>query len=146
MSRASQLFHAIVVVGSAMAPSCGGKAVIDGGLGGAGGAGGSSSKTTTGATTGNTNGSTSGFVSAGPGGVTGAGGSTGVSTVTGGSPHSPSECVKTADFHCQSYKPYTNCQCVPGSPSKKEDCGSAPFQCDGGYDPPIGCECIAIIK
>ncbi len=125
MSR--KLFHAIVVVGAAIAPGadCGGKAVIDGGSGGGGkgGGGASSSSAKSGATT-----------------------SGDLAITAGGGVTSPEQCAKTADFHCDSYMPYTNCACIPGSPEKPSDCKNGEqFVCHGGTKPPIGCDCIVAI-
>ena len=58
-------------------------------------------------------------------------------------PISPSDCVKTADYHCQQWEPIElGCQCIADSPAEADDCPpeGGGFQCHS-YDPPIGCDC-----
>lgn len=60
-------------------------------------------------------------------------------------PDDPSACEKTQDYHCQSYEPMTGCRCVPGSPASESDCASPAFLLCRVEEPPIGCECITVI-
>ncbi len=163
-NHAKRLFHTVVVVGAAFAPGCGGKVVFDG-TGGAGGSGvgngagngstaqgpnGSSSKGAT-ASTGSSDPcqSVDPSTCASPAQYTCApcGEGFGMKCVCDTkAPLKPTDCVTTADFHCQSYMPFTGCTCVPGSPTSASQCAdSLYFQCLGGFSPPVGCDCITVI-
>ncbi|MDF2693032.1 MAG: hypothetical protein K0S65_1415 [Labilithrix sp.] len=63
-----------------------------------------------------------------------------------GSPESPDACEKPQDYRCQRYAPLrTGCRCVPGSPSADSDCDAGSFLSCRGTNPPIACDCITVI-